>query len=173
MHFSRILKNEYLIVLRDTHRASFGAAAAKSRQSRPTLCDPIGGSPTGSSVPGILQARTLECKEPTCQYRRLGFDPRVRRIPWRRKWQSTPVFLHGQRSLAGYKSMGLSKSWTPLSNSAPTETHMLCFHCWYILVFFISTWRPVSSFFRCLLPHCMDALCLTDRPLAFPRLLLL
>ena len=127
MHFSRILKNEYLIVLRDTHRASFGAAAAKSRQSRPTLCDPVGGSPTGSSVPGILQARTLECKEPTCQYRRLGFDPRVRRIPWRRKWQSTPVFLHGQRSLAGYKSMGLSKSWTPLSNSAPTETHMHIF----------------------------------------------
>ena len=36
------------------------AAAAKSRQSCPTLCDPIDGSPTGSSVPGILQARTLE-----------------------------------------------------------------------------------------------------------------
>ena len=36
------------------------AAAAKSLQSCPTLCDPIGGSPPGSSVPGILQARTLE-----------------------------------------------------------------------------------------------------------------
>ena len=36
------------------------AAAAKSRQSCPTLCNPIDGSPTGSSVPGILQARTLE-----------------------------------------------------------------------------------------------------------------
>ena len=36
------------------------AAAAKSRQSCPTLCDPIDGSPPGSSVPGILQARTLE-----------------------------------------------------------------------------------------------------------------
>ena len=36
------------------------AAAAKSLQSCPTLCDPIDGSPLGSSVPGILQARTLE-----------------------------------------------------------------------------------------------------------------
>ena len=36
------------------------AAAAKSLQSWPTLCDPIDGSPPGSSVPGILQARTLE-----------------------------------------------------------------------------------------------------------------
>ena len=36
------------------------AAAAKSLQSCPTLCDPIGGSPPGAPVPGILQARTLE-----------------------------------------------------------------------------------------------------------------
>ena len=36
------------------------ATAAKSLQSCPTLCDPIDGSPTGSPVPGILQARTLE-----------------------------------------------------------------------------------------------------------------
>ena len=36
------------------------AAAAKSFQSCPTLCDPIVGSPPGSPVPGILQARTLE-----------------------------------------------------------------------------------------------------------------
>ena len=36
------------------------ASPAKSLQSCPTLCDPIDGSPLGSSVPGILQARTLE-----------------------------------------------------------------------------------------------------------------
>ena len=36
------------------------AAAAKSLQSCPTLCDPIDGSPPGSPMPGILQARTLE-----------------------------------------------------------------------------------------------------------------
>ena len=36
------------------------AAAAKSLQSCPTLCDPIDGSPPGSPEPGIFQARTLE-----------------------------------------------------------------------------------------------------------------
>ena len=39
---------------------NYPAATAKSRQSCPTLCDPRNGSPPGSSVPGILQARTLE-----------------------------------------------------------------------------------------------------------------
>ena len=53
--------------------------------------------------------------EPTCQcrrLRRLGFNPWVRKIPRRRKWQPTPVFLpgesHGLRSLVGY-SLGVSK----------------------------------------------------------------
>ena len=41
-------------------RCSAAAAAAKSLQSCLTLCDPIDGSPLGSSVPRILQARTLE-----------------------------------------------------------------------------------------------------------------
>ena len=40
--------------------AAFLLAAAKSLQSCPTLCDPKDGSPPGSPVPGILQARTLE-----------------------------------------------------------------------------------------------------------------
>ena len=45
-------------------------------------------------------------KNPTCQCRRCRFDPWVRKIPWRRIQQPTPVFLpgesHGQRSLVGY-----------------------------------------------------------------------
>ena len=149
---------------------------AKSLQSCPTLCDPIDGSPPGSPVPGILQARTLEwvaisfsnawkwkvkvkllsclatpwstayqappsmgfsrqeywsgvphqqhkptemnsswglkhllclvwlprwdsSKESACQCRRckrLGFVLWVRNIPWRRKWQPTPVFSPGE-----------------------------------------------------------------------------
>ena len=48
------------------------------------------------------------------QCRRHGFDPWVRRIPWRRKWQPTPVFLpgksHGQRSLASYSPWGHKES---------------------------------------------------------------
>ena len=43
----------------DTSEAT-AAAAARSIQSCPTLCNPIDGSPPGSAVPGILQARTLE-----------------------------------------------------------------------------------------------------------------
>ena len=42
------------------HLSTNTAAAAKSLQSCPTLCDPIDGTPPGSPVPGILQARTLE-----------------------------------------------------------------------------------------------------------------
>ena len=38
----------------------FATAAAKSCQSCLTLCDPVDGSPPGSTIPGILQARTLE-----------------------------------------------------------------------------------------------------------------
>ena len=44
----------------DTTLMAESAAAAKSLQSCPTLCDPIDGSPPGSAIPGILQARTLE-----------------------------------------------------------------------------------------------------------------
>ena len=43
-----------------SRKADISAAAAKSLQSCPTLCNPIDGSPPGSPVPGILQARTLE-----------------------------------------------------------------------------------------------------------------
>ena len=42
------------------HDAAAAAAAAKSLQSCPTLCGPRDGSPPGSPIPGILQARTLE-----------------------------------------------------------------------------------------------------------------
>ena len=50
------------------------------------------------------------------QCRRPGLDPWVRKIPWRRKWQPTPVLLpgksHGQRSLVDYSAWGLKESDT-------------------------------------------------------------
>ena len=56
-------------------------------------------------------------KEPTYQcnrHKRYRFNPWVRKIPWRRKWQPTPVFLpresHGQRSLVGYSPWGHKES---------------------------------------------------------------
>ena len=60
--------------------------------------------------PGMGLPWGLGRKESTCQCRRCRFDPRVRKIPWRRKWQPTPVLLpeksHGQRSLADYSPSG-------------------------------------------------------------------
>ena len=99
----------------------------------PTLCDPVHCSPPGSSVHGILQARTLEwvaisfsqliipkdqtqfCEppgKPECMTPR--FHPWVQKIPWRRKCLPTLVFLPGesqdQRSLAGYSPWGCEES---------------------------------------------------------------
>ena len=59
------------------------------------------------------------------QFRRPGFNPWVRKIPWRREWQPTPVFLprksHGQKSLAGYSLWGHKEldmtEWLTLSLS--------------------------------------------------------
>ena len=56
----------------------------------------------------------LNGKEYACKYRRHEFNPWVGKIPWRRKWQPTPVFLpgefHGQRSLEGYSPWGHKES---------------------------------------------------------------
>ena len=58
-------------------------------------------------------------KQPACQcrrHKRWEFNPWVRKIPWRRKWQPTPVFLPGefpgQRNLLGYSPQGHKKSDT-------------------------------------------------------------
>ena len=66
-------------------------------------------------------------KESTCQcsrHSRLGFDPRVKKIPGNRKWQPTPVFLprrrHGQRNLSDYSSWGCKES------DATEPTHLTC-----------------------------------------------
>ena len=58
----------------------------------------------------IRLPQLLSGKESTCQCRRHRFKPWVGKIPWRRKWQATPVFLpgksRGQRSLASYSPWG-------------------------------------------------------------------
>ena len=79
-------------------------------------------------------------KESACQYRRhkrRGFDPWVGKIPWRRAWQPTPVFLpgesHGQGRLAGC-SAWLAQSDTPEATwhthlGGRTSAPLLCFTC--------------------------------------------
>ena len=67
----------------------------------------------------------LRGKEPTCQCRRCGFDPWIGKIPWRKAWQPTPVFLpwtfHGQRSLGGY---------SPWDCKELDTTEKLCMHAY-------------------------------------------
>ena len=86
-------------------------------------------------------------KESACQCRRLkrrGFNPWVDKIPWRRKWQPTLVFLpgesHGQKSLAGYSPWSHKELATTERARARahthTHTHTQCFL--FILCFFVS-----------------------------------
>ena len=72
----------------------------------------------------------LTGNEPARQCRRLGFYPWVGKIPWRRKWQPTPVFSlgksHGQRSLAtGHGVTKESNTTQRLNNSNNKDTHLL------------------------------------------------
>ena len=91
-------------------------------QSCPTLHDLMDCSLPGSSIHGIFQARVLERgaiafstsqvvqwkKKSVCHCRRHVFNPWVRMIPWRRKWQPTPVFLFGESHAQEDYLMGYS-----------------------------------------------------------------
>ena len=71
--------------------------------------------------------RWFSGKESTCQCRRYRFNPWVRKIPWRGKWQPTPIFLprksHGQRSLAGYSPWCCRVGHTHVHTHTHTHTH--------------------------------------------------
>ena len=62
-------------------------------------------------------------KNPLANARRCGFNPCIRKVPWRRKWQYTPVYLpgksHGQKSWRA-TIYGVTKSQTQLGNSTTT-----------------------------------------------------
>ena len=74
---------------------------------------------------------SLSGKESSCQCRRCGFHPWVRKIPWRRKWQPTPVFLpgesHRQRSLVGYSPWGRKWVGYDLAIKQQIITALQCF----------------------------------------------
>ena len=95
------------------------AAAAKSFQSYPTLCDPIGGSPPGSPIPGILQARTLE-------WVAISFPNAWK---WKVKVKSlSRVWLLATPWTAAYQappSMGFSRQerWSGVPSPSPTNCY--------------------------------------------------
>ena len=69
--------------------------------------------------------------EPTCQcmrHKRRGFNPWVRKIPWRRAWQPTTAFLPGESH--GFSTVHrVSESWTRLSDGAHAHTLVCCCKC--------------------------------------------
>ena len=98
----------------------------------------------GQSIGVYVYIRTYVCglpwwaswwlsgKEHTCHWRRYGFDPW--KIPWRRKWQLTPVFLlgkfHGQRSLACCNAWGRKESdTTERLDWAELKSYTSCIFC--------------------------------------------
>ena len=85
-------------------------------------------------------------KEPACQCRRLkrhGFDPWVRKIPWRRAWQPTPIYLpgesHGQRSLVRYSPWGCkgldTTEWWTLTDWYTDIQYKYVYHIVYIILY--------------------------------------
>ena len=83
-------------------------------------------------------------KESACQCRRRrrhGFDPWVRKVPRRRKWQPTPVFLpgesHGQRSLVGYSPCGYKElnmfEWLSMHSQVFLHCYITIWHLLYAL----------------------------------------
>ena len=75
----------------------------------------------------------LSGEESPCQYRRRGFTLYIRKIPWRRKWQSVPVFLpgksHGQRNLVGYSPWGCKRVGHDLGTKQQQNRQGMGRHC--------------------------------------------
>ena len=110
----------------DAHRLMVDGSPSKI-----TNCHPSKGFPGGASG-----------KQPTCQCRRckrLGFDPWVRKIFWKRKWQLTPAFVpgkaHGQSSLARCSPQGCKESGTTEATehtAHPSKSYCCWCWSWYI-----------------------------------------
>ena len=101
------------------------SAAAKSLQSRPTLCDPTDGSPPGSPVPGILQARTLE-------WAAISFSMREsEKWKWSRFSCVRPLVTPWTAAYQAPASMGFSRQeyWSGLLDHE--ALNMAISHCFY------------------------------------------
>jgi len=102
-----------------THTAAAAAAAAKSLQSCPTLWDPTDGSLPGSPVPGILQARTLECVA-------ISFSNAWKwKVTWKSLSRVRPSATPWTAAFQAPPSMGFSRQeyWSGVPLPSPTPTH--------------------------------------------------
>ena len=104
------------------------------------------------------------------------FDPSVGKIPWKRAWQLTLVFLsgesHGQGSLEGYSPWGLQNSWTQLSDYTTTVVdlqyyaHLYCMAKWWVIcicilfhIFSIMIYTRILNIVPCAIGLCLSLLC--------------
>ena len=124
------------------------AAAAKSLQSCPTLCDPLDSSPPGSPVPGILQARTLE-------WVTIAFSS-----AWKWKWgRSIGVRLLATPWAAAHqapRSLGLSRQedWSGAPSPSPEKSSAHGLNFPELLFPFLQ----VETFFKMLYQYLMIAI---------------
>ena len=107
--------------------AAAAAAAAKSLQSCPTLCDPIDGSPPGSPVPGILQARTLEWVAMSFSN---AWKCKVKVKSLSRVWLRDPM----DGSLQGFSVHGIFQArvleWVAVAFSDLVDRHLFLYLLW-------------------------------------------
>ena len=84
--------------------------------------------------------RWLKGEESSCHCRRREFDPWIGKIPWRRKWEATPVFLpekfHGPRSLVGCSPWGCKDLYTTEQLSTHKYIGMYNVILDYVVMFF-------------------------------------
>ena len=109
-------------------------ATAKSLQSCPTLCDPIDGSPPGSPVPEILQARTRVGCHFLLQCMKVKSLSRVRpsATPWTATFQAPPSMGFSRQeywSLVPLPSPTNSIEWAPVSQTI-REDNVICVSLW-------------------------------------------
>ena len=109
------------------------------------------------SISGSDGKEFLQCRKP-------GFNPWVRNIPWKRKWQPTPMFLpgepHGQRTLVGYSPWGYKELDTTeqltlslVDVSGSSDLHLCCIYQLSLLfVLILQKWQYKS----CLHPRALD-----------------
>ena len=142
-------------VFRSSSPSSPVAATAKSLQSCPTLCDPIDGSPPGSPVPGILQARTLE-------WGAIAFSSAWK---WKVKVKSlSHVWLLATPWTAAHQappSMGFSRQeyWSGVPFSTITTSPTTFSH--------LHHWRPsLFIWLSCVCP-CLPTVILSEARMAF------
>ena len=131
---------------------SIAAAAAKSLQSCPTLCDPIDGSPPGSPIPGILQARTLEwfaISFSNAWKVKVKSLSRVRLLatPWTAAYQAPPSMGFSRQEY--WSGVPLPSTALKMVENKNQKTHTsVAPSAWktlfFTFVFFYSTlgWRP-------------------------------